>query len=151
VHKKMKKAIVIYETTYGYTETMAKAIVKGLKEAGVEVELKKVMAVNADELKDFDAVVLGCPTYHHDLITTVKTFLFKMKNAGLKGKVGAAFGAYGFSGESVEMIYDTMKHIFEMDVVEPAFKLKSTEVITGEKECKEFGKKIAAKIKIKRR
>lgn len=80
------------------------------------------------------------------MITTVKTFLFKMKNAGLKGKVGAAFGAYGFSGESVEMIYDTMKHIFEMDVVEPAFKLKSTEVITGEKECKEFGNKIAAKI-----
>jgi flavorubredoxin len=143
----MAKAIVIYETTYGYTETMAKAIEKGLKAAGVEVELKKVMAANADELKDFDAVVLGCPTYHHDMITTVKTFLFKMKDAGLKGKVGAAFGAYGFSGESVEMIHDTMKHIFEMDVIEPAFKLKSTEILTiGEQESKEFGKKIAAKI-----
>ena len=35
----MEKAIVIYETTYGYTETMAKAIVAGLKEAGVEVEV----------------------------------------------------------------------------------------------------------------
>jgi flavorubredoxin len=145
--KEMAKAIVIYETTYGYTETMAKAIVAGLKEAGVEVELKRVLGVNADELKNFDAIVLGCPTYHHDMITTVKTFLFKMKDAGLKGKVGAAFGAYGFSGESVEMIYDTMKHIFEMDVIEPAFKLKSTEVVTtGDKEGKEFGKKIAAKI-----
>lgn len=142
------KAIVIYETTYGYTETMAKGIEKGLKAAGVEVELKKVMAANADELKDFDAIVLGCPTYHHDMITTVKTFLFKMKDTGLKGKVGAAFGAYGFSGESVEMIYDTMKYIFEMDVIEPAFKLKSTEILTiGEQESKEFGKKIAAKIK----
>jgi flavorubredoxin len=142
----MAKAIVIYETTYGYTEMMAKAIQKGLKEAGVDVELKRVLSAKAEDLKDFDAVVLGCPTYHHDMITTVKTFLFKMKDAGLKGKVGAAFGAYGFSGESVGMIYDTMKHIFEMDVIEPAFKLKSTEVITGEKECKEFGKKIAAKI-----
>ncbi len=143
----MKKAIVIYETTYGYTETMAKAIEKGLKEAGVEVEMKKVMAVNADELKDFDAVVLGCPTYHHDMIGTMKTFLFKMKKAELKGKIGATFGSYGWSGESVEMMSDTMKHIFEMDVIEPAFKLKSTEVVTiGEKECKEFGKKIAAKI-----
>ena len=143
----MAKAIVIYETTYGYTETMAKAIVAGLKEAGVDAELKRVLSVNADELKNFDAIVLGCPTYHHDMITTVKTFLFKMKDAGLKGKVGVAFGAYGFSGESVEMIYDTMKHIFEMDVIEPAFKLKSTEVVTiGDKEGKEFGKKIAAKI-----
>ena len=143
----MAKSIVIFETTYGYTETMAKSIEAGLKEAGVDVELKRVLRAKAEDLKDFDAVVLGCPTYHHDMITTVKTFLFKMKNAGLKGKVGAAFGAYGFSGESVEMIYDTMKHIFEMDVVEPAFKLKSTEVVTiGDKECKEFGKKIAAKI-----
>ncbi|NOR76962.1 MAG: nitric oxide synthase [Methanophagales archaeon] len=142
----MAKAIVIYETTYGYTETMAKAIVAGLKEAGVEVELKKVMAVNTDELKDFDAVVLGCPTYHHDMIGTMKTFLFKMKNAELKGKIGAVFGSYGWSGESVEMMSDTMKHIFEMDVVEPGLKMKGTEVVTGEKECKEFGKKIAAKI-----
>jgi len=143
----MAKSIVIFETTYGYTETMAKSIEAGLKEAGVDVELKRVLSAKTEDLKDFDAVVLGCPTYHHDMITTVKTFLFKMKNAGLKGKVGAAFGAYGFSGESIDMIYDTMKHIFEMDVVEPAFKLKSTEVVTiGDKECKEFGKKIAAKI-----
>jgi flavorubredoxin len=144
--KKMAKAIVIYETTYGYTETMAKAIVAGLKEAGVDGELKRVLGVNADELKNFDAIVLGCPTYHHDMITTVKTFLFKMKDAGLKGKVGAAFGAYGWSGESIEMMSDTMKHIFGMDMIEPGLKMKSTEVLTGEKECKKFGMKIAAKI-----
>jgi flavorubredoxin len=144
----MAKAIVIYESTYGYTEMMAKSIEKGLKEAGMDVELKKVLSAKADELKEFDAVVLGCPTYHHDMITTVKTFLFAMKNAGLKGKVGAAFGAYGFSGESVEMIHDTMKHIFEMDVIEPGLKLKTSEVMAiGDKECREFGKKIAESIK----
>ena len=143
----MAKAIVIYESTYGYTEMMAKSIEKGLKEAGMEVELKKVLSAKADELKAFDAIALGCPTYHHDMITTVKTFLFAMKNAGMEGKVGAAFGAYGFSGESVEMIHDTMKHIFEMDVVEPGLKLKTSEVMAiGDKECREFGKKIAAKI-----
>ena len=143
----MAKAIVIYDTAYGYTETMAKAIVAGLKEEGVDVELKKALAAKEEDLKDVDAVVLGCPTYHHDMITTVKTFLFKMKGAGLKGKVGAAFGAYGWSGESVEMIHDTMKHIFGMDMIESGLKMKGTEVLTGEKECKEFGKKIAGRIK----
>jgi len=143
----MAKAIVIYDTAYGYTETMAKAIVAGLKDEGVDVELKKALAAKEEDLKDVDAVVLGCPTYHHDMITTVKTFLFKMKGAGLKGKVGAAFGAYGWSGESVEMIHDTMKHIFGMDMIEPGLKMKGTEVLTGEKECKEFGKKIAGRIK----
>jgi flavodoxin short chain len=142
----MAKAIVIYETTYGYTETMAKAIVAGLKEAGVDVELKKVLSTEVEDLKDMDAVVLGCPTFHHDMIGTMKTFLFKMKKVDLKGKVGAAFGAYGWSGESVEMMSDTMKHIFGMEMIEPGLKMKGTEVVTGEKECKEFGKKIAAKI-----
>ncbi len=145
--KKMAKAIVIYETAYGYTETMAKAIVAGIEEAGVDVELKKVMSTEVEDLKDVDAVVLGCPTYHHDMITTMKTFLFKIKKADLKGKVGAAFGAYGWSGESVEMMSDTMKHIFEMDMIEPDLKMKGTEVVTGEVECKEFGKKIAGRIK----
>ncbi len=121
----MKKAIVIYETTYGYTETMAKAIEAGLKEAGVDVELKRALSAKADDLKDVDAVALGCPTYHHDMITTVKTFLFEMKNVDLKGEVGAAFGSYGWSGESVEMMSDTMKHIFEMDVIEPGLKMRN--------------------------
>jgi flavorubredoxin len=145
--KKMAKAIVIYETAYGYTETMAKAIEAGLKEVGVDVELKKALAAKEEDLKDVDAVVLGCPTYHHDMITTMKTFLFKMKKVDLKRKVGAAFGAYGWSGESVEMMSDTMKHVFEMDMIEPDLKMKGTEVVTGEEECKEFGKKIAGMIK----
>ncbi|MBE9572011.1 MAG: nitric oxide synthase, partial [Proteobacteria bacterium] len=57
-----------------------------------------------------------------------------------------AFGTYGFSGEAAEMMSDTMKHIFEMDMIEPDLKMKGMEVVTREKECKEFGKKIAEKI-----
>jgi len=45
------------------------------------------------------------------------------------------------------MLSDTMKHIFGMEMIEPGLKLKGTEVLTGEKECKEFGKKIAMSIK----
>ncbi len=44
----------------------------------------------------------------------MKTFLFEMEKADLKGKIGAAFGSYGWSGESVQMMSDTMKHIFGM-------------------------------------
>ena len=142
----MAKAIIIYETRSGNTEMMAKAIETGLKESGVEVGLKKGARANADDLKDVDAIVLGSPTYVRSLIATMKTLLFEMDKVDLKGKVGAAFGAYGWSGESVEMMSDTMKHIFEMDVIEPGLKMKGTEVVTGEKECKEFGQKIAAKI-----
>jgi len=143
----MAKAIIVYETRSGNTEYMAKAIEAGMKEAGVDVELKKAARANADDLKDMDAVVLGSPTYVRALIAAMKTFLFEMEKADLKGKVGAAFGSYGWSGESVEIMAETMVNLFEMDVIEPGLKVKRRPSEKDLEECRAFGKKIADKIK----
>jgi flavorubredoxin len=94
----MPKAIIIYDTRSGNTGMMAKAVEEGLKEAGVDVLSKRTVSARANELANVDAVVLGAPTYHHDLMASMKTFLFEMEKADLKGKVGAAFGSYGWSG-----------------------------------------------------
>jgi len=143
----MSKVMIIYDTRSGNTGMMAKAIEEGIKEAGVEVLSKRTASAKADDLKDVDAVVLGAPTYHHDLIASMKTFLFEMEKAALKGKVGAAFGSYGWSGESVQMMTDTMKHIFEMNVIEPGLKILRRPSESGLKQCQEFGREIAEKIK----
>jgi len=143
----VSRATIIYDTRSGNTEIMAKAIEEGLRQAGVQVLLKRTTNAKADDLADVDAVVLGSPTYHRDLISLMKTFLFEMEKADLKGKIGAAFGSYGWSGESVQMMTDTMKHIFEMNVMEPGLKLLRTPSQNGLKQCKEFGKQIAEKIK----
>lgn len=143
----MSKAIIIYETRTGNTQIIAEAIQEGIKKAGVEVLSKRIAEVKADDLAGIDAVVLGAPTYHHDLISPMKTFLFEMEKADLKGKVGAAFGAYGWSGESVQMMSDTMKHIFGMDVMEPGLKIKRRPSENSLEQSTEFGKKIAEKIK----
>jgi flavodoxin I len=146
----MAKAIIVYDTAYGNTEIMAKEIENGLKEAGVDVVVKKALDAKVDELKDFDAVVLGCPTYYDDLISSIKWFLTDMRKVDLKGKVGAVFGSYGWKAV-LEHMYAPMKNIFEMEMVDPVLKKKMTELITkeGKLECKEFGKKIAEKIKQK--
>ncbi len=144
---KMASAIIIYESRSGNTEMMAKAIVAGLEEAGVDVELKRAVRAKADDLKDMDAVVLGSPTYVRSLIAAMKTFLFEMEKADLKGKVGAAFGSYGWSGESIEILTETMKNLAGMNVIEPGLRIKGRPTEQGLKECREFGKKIAEKIK----
>ena len=61
----------------------------------------------------------------------------------------ASFGAYGWSGEAVEMISDTMKHLLSMDMVEPKAKLGGTANEFGKGEHKELGRKIAEKVKEK--
>jgi len=144
---KMSKAIIIYETRTGNTRIIAEAIQEGMKKAGVEVLSKRTAEVKADDLTGIDAVVLGAPTYHHDLISSMKTFLFEMEKADLKGKIGAAFGSYGWSGESVQIMSDTMKHIFGMEVMEPGLKIQRRPSGSSLGQGKEFGKKIAEKIK----
>jgi flavodoxin I len=145
---KMAKAIIVYDTVSGNTELMAKEIEKGMKEAGVEVVVKKALDAKIEDLKDVDAVVLGCPTYYDDLISSIKWFLTEMRKADLKGKVGAVFGSYGWKAV-LEHMYAPMKNIFGMEMVDPSLKKKMTELITeeGKRECREFGKKIADKIR----
>ena len=143
----MSKAVIIYDSRSGNTGMMAKAIEEGMKEAGVEVVSKRTVNASANDLIDADAVVLGAPTYHHDLIASMKTFLFEMEKANLKGKVGAAFGSYGWSGESVQMMTDTMKHVFGMNVIEPGLKMLRRPGEGDLEQCREFGRKIAEKIK----
>jgi flavodoxin short chain len=144
----MSKAIIIYDSRSGNTGMMAKAIEEGMKEAGVAVVSKRTVNASANDLTDVDAVVLGAPTYHHDLIASMKTFLFEMEKANLKGKVGAVFGSYGWSGESVQMMTDTMKHVFGMNVIEPGLKMLRRPDESALKQCQEFGRRIAEKVKI---
>jgi flavodoxin short chain len=143
----MDKATIIYSTKTGNTEIMAVAIQVGLKEAGVQVTSKNVAKAKISDLTNADAIILGCPTYYNDLLPTMKSFLFDIRKVNLKGKVGAAFGPYAWSGESVQMVTDAMKHIFQMNVIEPGLKLLQRPEGSDMEACVEFGKKIAGKIK----
>ena len=143
----MDKAIIVYNTRTGNTEIMAVAIQVGLKEAAVQVTLKNTEKAKLSDLKNADAIIIGCPTYYNDLLPSMKSFLFDIRKVNLKGKVGAAFGPYAWSGESVQMITDTMKHIFQINVIEPGLKLLQRPEGSDMEACVEFGRKIAAKIK----
>jgi len=76
----------------------------------------------------------------------MKTLLFALEKSDLKGKVGGAFGAYGWSGEASGRIYDTMKHIFHMDMVSDALRLKSASLGGGIKMAQEYGGEVAARV-----
>jgi len=143
----MPKAIIIYDSRTGNTGIVAKAIEEGMAEAGIEVLSRRTVGATAGDVKDVDAVILGSPTYHSDMIGSMKTFLFEMEKANLKGKVGAAFGSYGWSGESVRMMSDTMKHIFGMNVIEPGLKMLRRPDEGGLKQCREFGRRIAERVR----
>jgi flavorubredoxin len=143
----MPKILILYYSRTGNTEKMAKAVAEGAKTVqGVEVEL--TYHATPEQLKEFDAIVMGTPTYHHDTTLDIK-MLFEeaaTKNIDLKGKIGAAFGSYGWSGEAPKLVLEIMKNKFEMNVTEPPLLIRYTPDTVGLEKCREFGRKIAEKL-----
>jgi len=143
----MAKALIVYATRTGDTEKIADLIAEGIRFSGQEAEVKKVTDVKKeDDLKGFDAVVLGSPTYHGEMVQGMKTLLFMAEKAELSGKVGAAFGAFGWSGEAPDRIFDTMKNIYQMNMVSQPLRLKSADLGGGMKMAQDYGREVAEKM-----
>ena len=143
----MLKVLIIYYSQTGNTEKMARAIEEGAKSVvGIDVEVKYF--VKPEELAEADAVILGMPTYYHDIGMDMKNLLKRAskEEIDLKGKVGAAFGSYGWSGEAPNLLLEIMKNRFGMDVVEPALRIKYNPDQKGLDECRQLGKTVAEKI-----
>jgi flavodoxin len=145
----MKKVLISYVSRTGNTEKMADYIAEGVRIAGHTADLKKISAINSEkDLAGYDGYVFGCPTYHRDLTGGMKTFLFLAQKVNLLGKMGGAFGSYTHSGESAPMIFDTMQHVYKMDMVDlGALSLKESVISTadGRRACQDYGRAIGEK------
>jgi flavorubredoxin len=142
----MKKVLVAYVSRSGNTEKMAEFIAEGVRFSGNTADVKKVADIKDEkQLAGYDGYILGCPTYHKDITAGMKTFLFIAEKANLVGKMGGAFGSSTHSGESAPMIYDTMQHVFKMDMVNLGpLNLKENVVASpdGQRACQEYGKAV---------
>ncbi len=115
----MPKVAIIFGSGLGRTKQMAEAIANGAKTIeGVDVVLKDAYDTVIEDVKDADALILGGSTYNYKLIKSMDPVLQKLATLDLKGKIGVAFGSYGWSGESLTRLIARMKS-FGMKVIEP--------------------------------
>ena len=143
----MPKAIVVYATRTKKTQAIAELIAEGMRFSGVEVDLAPAAEIKKKEdLSGYDALVFGSATYHGEMMQSMKTMLFVAEQSGLKGKAGGAFGAFGWSGEAPDRIYETMKNILEMDMVGNPLRVKSASIEGGMQAAQGYGREIAEKI-----
>jgi flavorubredoxin len=143
----MPKILIVYYSHTGNTEKMAKAITEGARTVQkVEVKLKR--HESPWSLDSFDAILIGAPTYSHNMTSNIKKFLEEIAfhNINLKAKMGAAFGSYGWSGEAPRMVLEVMEHKFEMEVLKPPLLIKYAPDEKGLEECRKLGKNVAEQI-----
>jgi flavorubredoxin len=141
----MPKALVVYATRTNQTKEIANLISEGMRFKGVDVTTVNINDVEKQglDLTTFDAVVLGAATYHGEMLQSMKTFLFALEKVNLEGKVGAAFGAFGWSGEAPGRIYETMQHIYKMKMVNGPLRLKNASLGGGTKMAQDYGREVA--------
>jgi len=91
----MAKALIVYYSRSGNTRKMAETIAEGIKKEEVAAEVRDVKDVTPDDLKAFDAIVVGSPTYYGSMAAEIKKlFDDSIRFHGkLDGKIGAAFAS----------------------------------------------------------
>jgi NAD(P)H dehydrogenase (quinone) len=143
----MPKALIVYATRTGETQKIAELIAEGLRFSLVDAQVVNANKIKTpEELQGYDALVFGSATYHGEMLQSMKTLLFLAEKAGLEGKIGGAFGAFGWSGEAPDRIYDTMKNIFQMQMAGVPLRLKTSSLDGGIKMAQDYGREIATKL-----
>jgi flavodoxin len=146
----MARTLIVYSTRTGETQRIGELIAEGIRIAGHEARVVSDKEIKKEsDLEGYDAYIFGSATYHGDMMQGMKTLLFLAEKANLAGKVGGAYGAFGWSGEAPGRIFGTMENIFNMQMVKEPLMLKSSSLGGGLNMAHEYGRLIVQKLEEK--
>ncbi len=141
----MPKVFVLYDTRTGNTGRMARAVAEGAESVeGVEVVLKRVGG-GSGELADADAIILGSPTRNTKPSRAMQRLLSGLSEIPLKGKAGAAFGSYGWSGEAPGIMARALRGQ-GVRVVGEAVRARRTPNASDLARCRDLGRAVAESV-----
>jgi len=142
---------IVYDTMWEGTRRMAEAIAEGIKSVDDSIVVKLYNSARTDkndiitEIFKSKAVIVGSPTINKGILFSVAGILEMMKGMGFKNKKAAAFGAYGWSGESVKLITEELsKAGFEIvdDGIRELWNPNEDALLR----CRKFGERFAQSI-----
>ena len=145
---KENQITIVYDSMWNGTRVMAENIASGIKQSDQKVNVKLYNLSKSDkndvitEIFKSKAVLVGSPTINRGILTAVAALLEEIKGLRFQGKKAAAFGCYGWSGESVKVISENLQSA-GFTVVDGGLKAlwnPDTESIAA---CIEYGKRVA--------
>ena len=146
------KALIVYDTMWGSTEMMVRALNAGLEQSGVSVIVRSLQADHITEiLSDVlrsKAILIGSPTLNNGVLPTVGAFLTSLKGLRYKNRIGFAFGSYGWGGGSIreiEAVINALKWEQPVESLGVQYMPDEEEL----KKCEEIGMKLGEIIKKK--
>jgi flavorubredoxin len=144
------KAVIIYDSMWESTEKMAKAICRTLMQEGVSVKMMNMHVDHrsdvATEVLDAKAILFGSPTLNNGILPRMADIISYLKGLKPRGRIGAAFGSFGWSGESVGILTHALEEM-KVELIGEGVKIKNVPTHESLKACVELGLLIAKAIK----
>ena len=143
---------LVYDSMWNGTRVMAENIARGIAKADPRVNLKLFNMARSDrndamtEVFRSRAVVVGSPTINRGVLTSIAGFLEEAKGLKFRNKKAAAFGCYGWSGESVKAIRGQLEGA-GFQVVDDGMRCLWSPGPTDIEACVEYGVKLAGLLK----
>jgi len=143
------KAVIVLDTMWHSTETMAKAIGEGINSTGANAVLLPLNSTHRSdvitEVLDAGALLVGSPTLNGNMLPRVADVLTYMKGLKPQNLIGCAFGSYGWNGVVVPQINQILKEM-KIDLVGEGINIKYVPDENGLKQCFELGTEIGNRL-----
>jgi flavorubredoxin len=142
-----KRILLAYVSAYGYTAVMARKIAEGISaNSNIEVDLVDIENIPLGELDEkivrCNAIIIGSPTINQNTLLPVYKMFSVINPIRDRGKLAAAFGSYGWSGEAVGLIEGHLKSL-KLKIFQEGLSAKFFPCGGKADQFIEFGKKFA--------
>lgn len=136
--------LIAYVSAYGYTKEAAHLIAEGILENdGVTVDIVDIENIALGELESkivaSDGLLVGSPTINQNILLPIYKLFALINPLRDKGKLSGAFGSYGWSGESPNLILENFR-MLKLKIFEETAAFKFSPDKNKKEHLKEFGK-----------
>jgi flavorubredoxin len=145
--KNQKNILIAYVSAYGYTKDAAQLIAEGILETkGITVDITDIENISLEELESklimSDGLLVGSPTINQNTLLPVYKLLALINPIRDKGKLGGAFGSYGWSGESPNLILENFR-LLKLKIFEETAAFKFSPDNNKKEYLRDFGRNFA--------
>jgi flavorubredoxin len=145
-----KAAVVVYSSMWNATRLMAESVGEGLSSEGVANKVFRMPTADVNdvvaEVFKARAVIVGSSTHNQGVLPSITALIEELRTLKFRNKIGAAFGSYGWSGESVKIIEE---HLAQSKIAKAAegVLVKWHPGAQDIARCRELGAQVAKAVK----
>jgi flavorubredoxin len=148
--KPRRKALVIYDTMWESTASMARAIADGLIQEDVSVQVMDLRFTHRSDvmtqLLDAKALICGSSTLNNGMLPKMADLLHYIRGLKPLNKIGVSFGSFGWSGEGMKMVAQALEDM-KAELVDPGIKVQYVPDAKSLEQCVELGRRIGKAVK----